>query len=88
MGQDLRNYTPDDEAFWSSTGKGIANPLATISAGAMLLRHSLNLEAEAKAIEDAVSVVLNEGLRTADIASGGPSLSTTEMGDRVVAAIG
>ena len=81
-------YEPIHGSAPDIAGKGIANPLATISAGAMLLRHSLNLEAEAKAIEDAVSVVLNEGLRTADIASGGPSLSTTEMGDRVVAAIG
>ncbi len=78
-------YEPIHGSAPDIAGKGIANPLATILAGAMLLRHSLNLEAEAKAIEDAVSVVLNEGLRTADIASGGPSLSTTEMGDRVVA---
>lgn len=65
-------------------GKGIANPLATILASAMMLRHALKLEAEAKAIEDAVSSVLNAGHRTADIASGGPTLSTEEMGGKVV----
>jgi 3-isopropylmalate dehydrogenase len=66
-------------------GKGIANPLATILAAAMALRHALGLEGEAAAIEDAVEAALNEGLRTADIAGGDASLSTREMGDAVVA---
>ena len=53
-----------------SREKGIANPLATILASAMMLRHALKLDAEANAIEAAVSDVLNAGHRTADIASG------------------
>src|SRR5947207_2371952 len=57
-------------------GKGIANPLATILAAAMLLRHSLNLDDEARAIEAAVNAVLQAGHRTADIAAGGQSVST------------
>jgi 3-isopropylmalate dehydrogenase len=65
-------------------GKGIANPLATILAAAMLLRHSLQLEAEAAAIESAVDRVLAAGARTADITAGGPAISTTEMGQRVI----
>ena len=68
-------------------GKGIANPLATILATAMLLRHSLALEAEARAIEAAVDNVLNAGHRTVDIAAGGKSVSTSEMGSLVVAQI-
>jgi len=65
-------------------GKNIANPLATFLATAMLLRHSLKLEDEAKAIEDVVAATLKAGHRTKDICAGGPSLSTTEMGDVVV----
>ena len=65
-------------------GQNVANPLATILAVAMLLRYSMSLNAEADAIEDAVSRVLKSGLRTRDIACGGASVSTTEMGDAVV----
>lgn len=65
-------------------GKGIANPLATILAAAMMLRHSLNLHDEAAAIETAVSNVLDAGHRTADIAAGAPSIGTEEMGTLVL----
>jgi 3-isopropylmalate dehydrogenase len=68
-------------------GKGIANPLATILAAAMLLRHSLKLEPEAAAIESAVSSVLDAGHRTPDIARGGPSIGTIAMGDLVLEAL-
>jgi 3-isopropylmalate dehydrogenase len=78
-------YEPIHGSAPDIAGKGIANPLATITAAAMLLRHSLNLEAEAKAIEQAVSETLHAGHRTADIATGRPSLSTVEMTDQVIA---
>ncbi len=68
-------------------GKNIANPLATILAVAMMLRYSLNMNAEADAIEAAVNQVLKDGARTKDIAGTGPSISTTEMGDKVLAAL-
>jgi 3-isopropylmalate dehydrogenase len=68
-------------------GKGIANPLATILALALLLRHSLNLEREALAIEAAVDRVLQQGHRTRDIAGGGPSIGTVEMGTKVTEAL-
>ena len=68
-------------------GQGIANPLATILAGAMLLRHSLGLEPEAAAVEAAVAAVLDAGHRTVDIAAGGPSIGTLEMGRRVLEAL-
>lgn len=66
-------------------GQNVANPLATILAAAMLLRHSLSMNDEAAAVEAAVADVLKAGLRTRDIARGGPSISTSEMGDAVVA---
>ena len=68
-------------------GKGIANPLGTILSAAMLLRHSLDLDEEAKTIEDAVQKVLDSGLRTADLSGGQRSLGTMEMAGAVVAAI-
>jgi 3-isopropylmalate dehydrogenase len=69
-------------------GKGIANPLATILASAMLLRHSLKLEAEAAAIETAVEQVLNAGHRTPDLArSGEPRIGTAAMGAKVLDAL-
>src|SRR5690606_191932 len=80
-------YEPIHGSAPDIAGKGIANPLATILAAAMLLRHSLNLKDEAAAIETAVDTVLAAGHRTADIAAGGAKVSTAEMGSHVVAAI-
>ena len=77
-------YEPIHGSAPDIAGKGIANPLATILASAMLLRHSLGAEAEAVAIETAVGDVLASGLRTADIARGGQSIGTEAMGDAVV----
>ncbi len=80
-------YEPIHGSAPDIAGKGVANPLATILAAAMLLRHSLALESEACAIEVAVDNVLNAGHRTVDIAAGGKSVSTSEMGSLVVAQI-
>jgi 3-isopropylmalate dehydrogenase len=66
-------------------GKGIANPLATILSLAMMLRYSLQHPELADRIESAVGRVLDQGLRTADIANAGNSVSTSTMGDAVVA---
>ena len=68
-------------------GKGIANPIGTIASAAMLLRYALKLETEAAAVEKAIESALTAGLRTADLAAGGRSVSTTEMTDRIVAAL-
>ena len=81
-------YEPIHGSAPDIAGKGIANPLATILAAAMLLRHSLGLEDEARVIEAAVDAVLNAGHRTPDIAAGGKSVSTSEMGTLVEAQIG
>ena len=80
-------YEPIHGSAPDIAGHGIANPLATILAAAMMLRHSLKLEDVAVAIETAVAKVLDAGHRTADIASGGETIGTTEMGDLVVAAV-
>jgi 3-isopropylmalate dehydrogenase len=69
-------------------GQNKANPLATILSLAMLLRYSLNETDQARRVEDAVSAVLDAGLRTADIQSPGMTVvGTREMGMAVVAAL-
>lgn len=77
-------YEPIHGSAPDIAGQGIANPLATILSTAMLLRHSLGLEQEAVAIENAVDAVLNEGVRTRDVASTGTEVVSTQiMGDLV-----
>ncbi|MFQ5554855.1 MAG: 3-isopropylmalate dehydrogenase [Acidimicrobiia bacterium] len=81
-------YEPVHGSAPDIAGEGVANPLATILAAAMALRHSLDLVAEAAAVEDAVDTVITAGLRTRDIAAGGPAVATSAMGDAVAAALG
>ena len=80
-------YEPVHGSAPDIAGTGVANPLATILAAAMALRHSLDLEDEASAVETAVADVIASGLRTPDIAAGGESIGTTEMADAVIAAL-
>jgi 3-isopropylmalate dehydrogenase len=81
-------YEPVHGSAPDIAGKGIANPLGAILSVAMLLRHSFQLEREAVCIENAVSAVLNQGYRTADLAAKSRSAtSTTEMGSLVAQAI-
>jgi 3-isopropylmalate dehydrogenase len=81
-------YEPSHGSAPDIAGKGVANPLATILSAAMMLRFSLNQPEAAARIESAVSVVLEQGLRTADIWSEGTrKVGTREMGDAVVAAL-
>lgn len=62
------------------SGKGIVNPLGTILSVAMMLRYSLNLPEEAKAVEAAVKAAIDGGLRTKDM---GGNAGTKEAGDAV-----
>ncbi len=81
-------YEPSHGSAPDIAGQNKANPLATILSLAMLVRYSLNDEARAKQIENAVQKVLEQGIRTADIYEDGCKLvSCTEMGDAVLAAL-
>jgi len=81
-------YEPIHGSAPDIAGRGIANPLATILSAAMMLRYSLGQPEDARRLDAAVAKVLRAGLRTADIqAAGGPTVSTEEMGDAVVAAL-
>ncbi len=74
-------YEPIHGSAPDIAGKGIANPVGTILSAAMLLRHSLDLPAEAKRIEDAVDLAITDGCRTRDL---GGTMSTREMADAIV----
>lgn len=77
-------YEPIHGSAPRRAGKNMANPIATILSGAMMLRYSLGLESEAQAVENAVLVVLEEGYRTYDIMEEGKlRTGTSEMGDLI-----
>ena len=81
-------YEPIHGSAPDIAGQGVANPLATILSVAMMLRYSLDKADMADKIETAVRTVLDQGLRTQDIYSQGMrKVSTSEMGDAVVAAL-
>jgi 3-isopropylmalate dehydrogenase len=87
IGGKVNLYEPVHGSAPDIAGKGLANPLGAILTGALILRHSGSLEAEAASIENAVRKVLEQGFRTADLARSNPQgfvvLSTTEMGAKV-----
>jgi 3-isopropylmalate dehydrogenase len=81
-------YEPIHGSAPDIAGRGIANPMGTILSGALLLRHSLALEAEAVAVETAVARALARGVRTADIAlPGAPPVGSAAATDAVIAAL-
>jgi 3-isopropylmalate dehydrogenase len=87
IGGKVNLYEPVHGSAPDIAGKGLANPLGAILTGALILRHSGGLEAEAQTIESAVRKVLEQGFRTPDLArnnrQGFTVLSTTEMGTKV-----
>ncbi len=82
-------YEPAGGSAPDIAGKGIANPIAQILSAAMMLRHSLERDDAATAIEQAVERVLATGLRTRDIARdpGQTVVGTAGMGDAIVSAV-
>ena len=82
-------YEPVHGSAPDITGQGKANPSACILSFAMALRYSFDQGAEADRLEAAVEKVLADGVRTADLmqANDGTPVSTTEMGDAILAAL-
>ncbi|HEV8490470.1 MAG TPA: 3-isopropylmalate dehydrogenase [Candidatus Limnocylindrales bacterium] len=72
-------YEPIHGSAPHLAGQDRANPIGTIQSAAMLLRWSLGREEAAEAIEAAVAGALADGLRTADLAAGGPAVGTMAM---------
>ncbi|MDD3760511.1 MAG: 3-isopropylmalate dehydrogenase [Acidithiobacillus sp.] len=88
LGDGRGMYEPIHGSAPDIAGQDKANPLATILSVAMMLRHSLQQEEWAERIETAVKQVLDQGYRTADIASPGEAvIGTRAMGEAVVAAL-
>lgn len=78
-------YEPIHGSAPDIAGQGIANPCAAIASAAMMLRHSLGLEAEAAAVEQAIGAAIASGARTADIAAAGDScVTTSEMTAEII----
>lgn len=78
-------YEPVHGSAPDIAGQDKANPIATIMSAAMMLRYSFGMEQEAQAIEDAVSRVLEQGYRTADIATPGTIVVGTQAMGRLIA---
>jgi len=82
-------YEPVHGSAPDIAGQGIANPIAMMASFAMCLRYSFAMIEQADRVEKAISSVLDEGLRTADImADGATPVSTSQMGDAIVKAYG
>jgi 3-isopropylmalate dehydrogenase len=85
----LGMYEPIHGSAPDIAGKGLANPIGAILSAAMLLRWSLNRDDAAQTIERAVSRVLGQGIRTADIAADGQRpVGTRDMTDAVLESLG
>jgi 3-isopropylmalate dehydrogenase len=82
-GLPLGLYEPVHGSAPDIAGLGVANPIGAILSAALLLRHSLGLEAEAAAVEAAVGRALERGYRTADLAGGRRAVTTAEMQEAV-----
>lgn len=76
-------YEPIHGSAPDIAGLNLANPIATILSAAMMLRYTFKLDKEADAIEVAVTKVLDEGIRTSDIAGKGSYIGTKEMSERI-----
>ncbi len=78
-------YEPIHGSAPDIAGMDIANPIGTVLSAAMMLRYSFDMPKEADAIENAVSAVLDDGLRTADIMSDGcQKVGCSEMGNLII----
>jgi 3-isopropylmalate dehydrogenase len=84
-------YEPAGGTAPDIAGKNLANPIAQILSGALMLRHSFGFNAAAAAIENAVAKAIEAGNRTGDIfsasESGAKRVGTHEMGDAIAAAV-
>ncbi len=87
IGESVHLYEPSGGSAPDIAGKGIANPIAQILSGAMMLEYSFGMVDAARAIEAAVERTLNAGVFTADIAGERSSVGTAAMADSIIAAL-
>jgi len=79
LGDGVGLYEPVHGSAPDIAGRDIANPIGAIASAAMLLRHSLKLDAEAAQVERAIEAALKRGVRTKDLAGDAPSVGTKGM---------
>jgi 3-isopropylmalate dehydrogenase len=77
-------YEPVHGSAPDIAGKGVANPIAMLASFAMALRYSFGMVELANKLEGAIAAVLDDGLRTGDIAQGGTSVGTEQMGAAIL----
>ena len=80
LGSDIGLFEPIHGSYPQATGLNIANPMATVLSAAMMFEN-FGLQEEGKAIRDAVNNALDKGIVTEDLADGGKSYGTKEVGD-------
>jgi len=80
LGESIGLYEPIHGSYPQAAGKDIANPLATVLSAAMMF-DDLGLSEEAAAIRGAVNASLAQGMVTEDLADGGTSYKTSEVGE-------
>merc|ERR1719502_28049 len=88
LGDNIHMYEPSGGSAPDIAGKGVANPIAQILSGAMMLRYSFQLEKEASAIEEAVETILKADKLTGDLLEADKrsgAVSTSAVGDAVLA---
>nr|HAD50397.1 3-isopropylmalate dehydrogenase [Algoriphagus sp.] len=81
LGSNVKLFEPIHGSYPQAAGKDIANPLATVLSAAMMFDYAFDLKEEAEAITGVVNLSLAEGVVTEDIAEGGKSYKTSEVGD-------
>jgi 3-isopropylmalate dehydrogenase len=84
IGEKTSLYEPIHGSYPQAAGKDIANPLATVLSAAMMFEDAFELKTEADQIRKVVNKSLNEGFVTEDLADGGKSYKTSEVGDWLV----
>jgi 3-isopropylmalate dehydrogenase len=77
-------YEPVHGSAPDIAGKGVANPIAMLASFAMALRYSFSMIELANKLEAAIAAVLDDGLRTGDIAQGGKAVGTAAMGAAIM----
>ena len=88
MGLPFGLYEPAGGTAPDIAGKDVANPCAQILSAALMLRYSFGMEEEAETIESAVKQTIRAGFRTIDVAQGGKSIGTQEMGQAIIDHLG
>ena len=84
-GKQFALYEPVHGSAPDIAGKGIANPIATISSLSMMFRYSFGYEKEANIIDQAIKNILDKNIKSADIAKKGEkTYSTNEIGDEIL----